>query len=122
MYRHDLESFLYIFLWIVISNGAENPPVGSKLRVWNRGAWYELAMQKTHDMHKENFRETLAEFPSTHNSLKPFAEALRQIFFPIDGTLWTGTNSASEFVYALYAGNIGACLRGHREREKELIV
>ena len=31
-YRHDLESFLYVFLWTVISNGQENPPKTSRLR------------------------------------------------------------------------------------------
>jgi len=108
-YRHDLESFLYVFLWIVISNGADIPPVNSKLRVWNRGTWYQSAMQKTHDMHKENLKDILEEFPSAYNSLKPLAEALRQLLFPIeDGALWTGTNGAPEFVYALYAGIIGA--------------
>lgn len=120
MYRHDLESFLYVFLWIVISNGAENPPVGSKLRVWNRGAWYELAMQKSHDMHKENFRETLAEFP-THNSLKPFAEALRQILFPIDGACGRGLIVRPNSCMRFMRESLGR-LRGHREREKELII
>jgi len=31
-YRHNLESFLYVFLWTVISNGQENPPKTSRLR------------------------------------------------------------------------------------------
>lgn len=34
-YRQGLESFLYVFLWTVISNRNENPPVDSQLRVWN---------------------------------------------------------------------------------------
>lgn len=117
-YRHDLESFFYVFLWTVISNGRENPPVDSKLRVWNRGSWYESAMQKTHDMHKGNFGDILAEFLPEHNTLKPLAEALRLLLFPTeDGELWTGTNSAPEFVNALYAGIIGA-FDGAIEREK----
>lgn len=31
-YRHDLESFLYVFLWTVITNHMENPQDTSKLR------------------------------------------------------------------------------------------
>lgn len=75
-YRQDLESFLYVFLWTVISNRNENPPVDSQLRVWNQGSWYESAMQKTHDMHQDHSGDILAEFPPEHDSLKPLAEAL----------------------------------------------
>lgn len=119
-YRHDLESFLYVFLWTVIANRNENPPVDSKLRFWNPGSWYESAMQKTHDMHQDHFGDILAEFPPEHDSLKPLAEALRQLLFSVeDGALWTGTNGASEFVNALYGGIIGASERAiERERER----
>ncbi|KAI0403530.1 hypothetical protein F4802DRAFT_570803 [Xylaria palmicola] len=31
-YRHDLESFLYVFLWAIITNHTESPPETSRLR------------------------------------------------------------------------------------------
>lgn len=121
-YRHDLESFLYVFLWTVISKGAENPPKTSKLRQWSRGNWYESAMQKTNDMDESNFGDILTEFASDFQSLKPLAETLRQILFPVqDGELWTGTNSSPAVVNRLYDGIIG----GFEEailREKVLIA
>jgi hypothetical protein len=70
-YRHDLESFLYVFLWIVISNRAGNPPRTSKLRQWNKGNWDESAIQKTNDMDKDNFGSILAESTPEFHSLKP---------------------------------------------------
>jgi hypothetical protein len=121
-YRHDLESFLYVFLWTVISKGAENPPRSSRLRQWNRGNWHESAMQKTNDMDKNNFGSILAEFNPEFHSIKSLAEALRQILFPVqDGELWTGTDSAPAVVNGLYDGIIG----GFEEailREKALIA
>ena len=107
-YRHDLESFLHVFLWTVISKGAENPPKTSKLRQWNRGNWYESAMQKTNDMDKSNFGGILTEFAPDFHSLKPLAETLRQILFLVqDGELWTGTDSLPAVVNRLYDGIIG---------------
>ncbi|KND86276.1 hypothetical protein TOPH_09086 [Tolypocladium ophioglossoides CBS 100239] len=108
-YRHDLESFLYVFLWTIISNRSENPPRTSKLRQWSRGSFYEIATRKTIDMDKENFRSILEEFTPEFHSLKPLAETLRQILFPLeDGAIWTGTDSSPEAVNVLYDGIIGA--------------
>ncbi|KAI1743535.1 hypothetical protein F4680DRAFT_408500 [Xylaria scruposa] len=45
-YRYDLESFLYVFLWTIITNHAESPPETSKLRQWDNGDWDELATRK----------------------------------------------------------------------------
>jgi hypothetical protein len=62
-YRHDLESFLYVFLRIVISNRDELPPPASRLREWNHGSWEDSAKLKTSDMDKNHFATIiLAEF------------------------------------------------------------
>ena len=109
-YRHDLESFLYVFLRTVISNGNENPPETSRLREWNQGTWDESAKLKTHDMDKNHFANIiLSEFLPQFHSLKPLAEDLRRILFPVqDGELWTGTNGSLAGINALYDGIIGA--------------
>ncbi|KAM5381125.1 hypothetical protein ACJZ2D_003041 [Fusarium nematophilum] len=107
-YRHDLESFLYVFLWMVITNHADDPPETSRLRLWRRGGWDELAVRKSLDVDQHAFREILDEFTPEFHSLKPLAERLRRILFPLrDGAIWTGTHGP-EAVDGLYDGIIGA--------------
>ncbi|OAA35973.1 serine/threonine-protein kinase Sgk2 [Cordyceps fumosorosea ARSEF 2679] len=62
--RHDLESFLYVLLWTVITNRAEAPPEGSRLWQWSNGDWEELAGRKSLDMAGENIGDILGEFGS----------------------------------------------------------
>ncbi|KAI1172842.1 FunK1 protein kinase [Nemania sp. FL0916] len=102
-YRHDLESFLYVFLWAIITNHASSPPETSRLRQWSNGGWDELAARKSLDMDRNNFQDLLTEFPPGLDSLKPLAENLRQILFPIrDGAIWTKTDSSPDAVDKLY--------------------
>lgn len=102
--------------------GSREPPKTSRLQQWNRGNWYESAMQNTNDMDKSKFGGILIEFALKFHSLKAFAEILLQILSPVqDGELWTGTNSAPAVVNRLYDGIIG----GFEEailREKALIA
>lgn len=108
-YRHDLESFLYVFLCTIITNHTENPPETSKLRQWSNGDWDELAARKPLDMDQDSFRNILEEFPLEFHSLKPLAECLRQILFPLrNGVIWTGTDGSPEAVDKLYDGMIRA--------------
>ncbi|KAI1373079.1 FunK1 protein kinase [Hypoxylon crocopeplum] len=102
-HRHDLESFLYVFLWIVITNHEDNPPEASMLRRWSNGDWGELAVRKSLAMGQDKFRNVLDEFPLEFHPLKPLAEILRQILFPIrGGVIWTGTDGSPEAVDDLY--------------------
>lgn len=110
-YRHDLESFLYVFLWAVICGRAPEPPRSSNLRMWRRSSNFEeLADIKMRDMAQNNFQaDILSEFPLEFDGLKLLAENLRRILFPIiDGVFWTGTDSSREAVDGLYDGIIGA--------------
>ncbi|KAH8898376.1 FunK1 protein kinase [Thozetella sp. PMI_491] len=108
-YRHDLESFLYVFLWTIITNHTENPPETSKLRQWSSGDWDELAVRKSLDMNQRGFQAILEEFTPEFSSLKPLAERLRQILFPLQaGVIWTGTDGSPEAVDKLYDGMIRA--------------
>lgn len=102
-YRHDLESFLYVFLWTIITNHTDNPPETSKLRQWSSGDWDELAVRKSLDMDQEGFETILGEFPPEFDSLKPLAENLRQVLFPLrTGVIWTGTDGSPKAVDKLY--------------------
>lgn len=108
-YRHDLESFLYVFLWTIITNHTEDPPETSKLRQWSNGSWDKLAVRKSLDMDQHNLQSILEEFTVEFESLKPLAERLHQILFPVrDGVIWTGTERSPEAVDRLYDGMIGA--------------
>ncbi|KAG6150660.1 hypothetical protein E4U37_005867 [Claviceps purpurea] len=107
-YRHDLESFLYVFLWTIITNHADSPPEASKLRHWSKGDWDELALRKVHDM-DQSFQSILQEFPPEFHSIKPLAEILRQILFrPRAGVISTGTGNSAEAADMLYSGIIDA--------------
>jgi hypothetical protein len=108
-YRHDLESFLFVFLWTIITNHTEDPPETSKLRQWSNGDWNELATRKSLDMGQDSFQNILEELTPEFHSLKPLAESLRHILFPLrDGVVWTGTDGSPEAVDGLYDGMIRA--------------
>ncbi|KAK6225745.1 hypothetical protein QIS74_01792 [Colletotrichum tabaci] len=81
-YRHDLESFLYVFLWAIITNHEENPPATSKLRQWSNGDWEVLAVRKSLDMDRDNFQSILEEFTSEFRSLSRSPKAYAKFCFP----------------------------------------
>jgi hypothetical protein len=99
-YRHDLESFFYVFLWIIIRERDKTLPKTSHLRDWYRGTYIQIAKAKGRNMDKEEFKEIIAEFPAKFESLKGLAEELRGILFPIrDGALFTGTYRDPDKLY-----------------------
>lgn len=101
--RHDLEAFFYVFLWTIITNRADDPPEASRLRQWSKGTWDELAARKSRDMACDGFEGILGEFALEFHPLKPLAERLRGIFFPLrEGTMWIGTDTDAEAVDELY--------------------
>ncbi|KAI1392937.1 FunK1 protein kinase [Hypoxylon trugodes] len=108
-YRHGLESFLYVFLWAIITNHTEDPPETSRLRQWSNGDWDELAVRKSLDMNQNGFQTILREFTPEFHSVKPLTKSLRQILFPLRASvIWTGTDSSPEAINKLYDGMIYA--------------
>lgn len=65
-YRHDLESFFYVFLWIIIQHnpegGEKQLPKESELRKWYTGSNRAIALAKTAHMLVQGFRYILDEF------------------------------------------------------------
>ncbi len=105
-YRHDLESFFYVFLWTCICYGwdfsgrAAGRPEPSLLRSWYRGSYEDIARVKQGDMHKQRFEKILAEFPPAFNYAKELARRVRQILFPIRGDApFTGTLKDHDAMY-----------------------
>ncbi|CAG9955364.1 unnamed protein product [Clonostachys rosea f. rosea IK726] len=49
-YRHDLELFLYLLIWSIITEGSGSVPQSSKLRMWAREDWDDIAVRKRSQM------------------------------------------------------------------------
>ncbi len=95
-YRHDLESFFYVFLWIIIRHdpkgGERDLSKESRLRAWYTGSYEQIADAKMCHMLKDRFKLILDEFPRKFDDLKELAEELRMVLFPLrDGTVFRGT-------------------------------
>lgn len=102
-YRHDLESFFYLFVWLVTCDGQENLPDDSLLVPWSEGR-RQSADAKLKDMAKARFEMILAQFNSKYDSLKELAWDLRAVIFrPSDNDeLWLGTDTSEQGVDAIY--------------------
>ena len=101
-YRHDLESFFYVFLWVIIRHGSKmgREETPSMLEDWYKGTYYTIADMKRSHMDRAWFRDLLDEFPTEFDGVKQLAEELRGILFPIrDEALFTGTYRDSEKLY-----------------------
>lgn len=103
-YRHDLESFLYVFLWIAICGGHKRLPSKSRLQRWQAGSFQDAAQSKVEDVAEENFRAIVDEFSLPFKGLEGLAWNLRDIlFFPVEGgQLCTGTTFDTAEVERLY--------------------
>ncbi|KAH9204398.1 hypothetical protein DL95DRAFT_529276 [Leptodontidium sp. 2 PMI_412] len=109
-YRHDLESFFYVFIWMCIRYGYEGTrrqkpskvvrPKTNILRGWYTGIYTEIARNKVGDMGKNRFENIIVEFAPKFENLKPLARELRSTLFPIrDGDIFTGTFHDHDIMY-----------------------
>jgi serine/threonine protein kinase len=112
-YRHDLESFFYIFTWMCIRYGEDvgvtsgprrstakktrtRPISTSRLRGW----YTSIARNKLGDMDKNGFEDIVAEFALGFETQKQLARELRSVLFPIrDGAIFTGTFRDDDIMY-----------------------
>ncbi|KAK3491616.1 kinase-like domain-containing protein [Neurospora crassa] len=102
-YRHDLESFFYVLLWVCArqswSNGVsgkdEQTPDKSFLDRWGNGHLEHIALNKKHDMaSRDLFEELMNQFPKSLDPVKPLCFRIRKILFaPYDrkGRMLLGT-------------------------------
>ncbi|KAL2037319.1 hypothetical protein N7G274_010008 [Stereocaulon virgatum] len=98
-YRHDLESFFYVLIWLCARRGwdlCKNPngrPEESRLGMWYTGSFKNIADAKRGYMHVDGFEDILMEFPSDFNCVKPLCRRIRGILFFLleDGKLFKGT-------------------------------
>ncbi|OBT93570.1 hypothetical protein VE01_08309 [Pseudogymnoascus verrucosus] len=106
-YRHDLESFFYVFLFIAIcpreedGTKTEELPETSRLLQWRQDKRQQV--RKTADMGEKGFEAVLEEFSPEFECLKGLARILRGILFPLkDGKIWTWTDMSPEGTNKLY--------------------
>lgn len=124
-YRHDLESFFYVFLWVIIRYGHEGTtslPRTSRLRDWYQGTYSQIAAMKGGQMDRKRFRRIVEEFPSKFHCVKELAEELRRALFPIhEESLFTGTYRDPELLYIPMIGAferaIDRCVEDHPNNE-----
>ncbi|KAF7858906.1 hypothetical protein EAF04_008947 [Stromatinia cepivora] len=113
-YRHDLESFFYVFIWMCIRYGHEDvhppsdkpKPTNQKslkssnpkiLHYWYTGDYNQIANTKRG--HIVGFNDITAEFSPQFTCLKGLAEELKSVLFPMKGSLFTGTYRVSNIMY-----------------------
>ncbi|KAI5862977.1 serine/threonine-protein kinase Sgk2 [Durotheca rogersii] len=90
-YRHDLESFFYVLLWMCArqswSNGfagQRQPPKVSLLRRWEMGDFDTIAQSKAGDMSVFGLERIMREFPDALDAVKPLCLRIRKLLFPHD--------------------------------------
>ncbi|RMZ88367.1 hypothetical protein DV736_g4410, partial [Chaetothyriales sp. CBS 134916] len=105
-YRHDLESFFYVLIWLCARRGwcfSGNPkgqPMDSILTHWYTGTYKEIATTKRGSMGKGGLEQILEEFPPVFEEVKPLCRKMRGILFPIhDGDFFTGTPQDPKILY-----------------------
>ncbi|KYK57232.1 serine/threonine-protein kinase Sgk2 [Drechmeria coniospora] len=119
-YRHDLESFFYVLLWMCARqswnngfSGKRKPPRESLLRKWEVGSFKDIARTKAGDMAVDGLEAIMGEFPDALEAIKPLCLRIRKILFPLDedermnfGTPTGDPNQLYGPIIAAYDGSI----------------
>ena len=107
-YRHDLESFFYVLIWICARRAWEleyhcsvsDRPKESRLRKWYTGTFEEIAEAKQGYMHADGLKNVLKEFLEVFDCVRPLCRKLRAILFPLrQGELDTGKHTVAQELY-----------------------
>ena len=104
-YRHDLESFFYVLVWLSARRAWDLPRAGkrqgaSRLTAWYTGFFDDMSRTKKGDMDKQEFERILHEIPRVFEAVKPLCRTLRDILFPYRDGLFTGTPEDPESLYS----------------------
>ena len=98
-YRHDLESFFYVLLWIIARRvwekeffcSAVDRPKRDILKKWYTGSFDDIADAKEGNMLVNQFEDILKEFPQAYDLIKPLCKMIHSILFPYKNGLFIGT-------------------------------
>ncbi|RSL99360.1 hypothetical protein CDV31_012226 [Fusarium ambrosium] len=75
---HDLDSFFFVFLWVVICRDDEPSPE-SVLNGWSDGSFDQIVRRKAKDISLDNFHILVSEFPPFFRCLAGLAYELREM-------------------------------------------
>ena len=81
-YRHDLESFFYVLLWLCGRRGWEfvnrlkGRPADSMFTDWYNDSYRKIAKAKRGNMDASGFEDILEEFPSEFDCIKPLCRGV----------------------------------------------
>lgn len=97
-YRHDLESFFYVLIWMCARQSWDNgfggdrkKPRMSLLRKWEIGRFEDIAREKVGHMTVNCMNDIMGEFPAALDCLKPLCLKIRSILFGDAASLVLGT-------------------------------
>ncbi|KAM0289871.1 hypothetical protein ACHAO9_005757 [Fusarium lateritium] len=109
-YRHDLESFFYVFLYLAVCRDKRLPKT-SRLMRWMDGKknWVEVGSMKREDMSDDaKFTAIVGEFGPSFKDFEGLANELRRILFYPDDEFFVGTKTEKKDINKLYHGLIDA--------------
>ncbi|CCU74485.1 serine/threonine protein kinase domain protein [Blumeria hordei DH14] len=101
-YRHDLESFFYVFLWQCLSCGLEDgkEPNTEYLKKWYTGTAKEIFDFKKTEIESSHFtQQLLPRFPLKFQNLWNLAMAFRKILFLPHGVFYIGSQTDNNDLY-----------------------
>ncbi|KAM4061466.1 serine/threonine-protein kinase [Hirsutella rhossiliensis] len=115
-YRHDLESFFYVLLWMCarcawnvkkgFCKAGETAPEESILRRWEVGSFKDIASAKMGHMTVNSLEDIMNEFPNAFDAVKPLCLQLRSLLFGDTARMMIGTPAGDPA--RLYHGIVAA--------------
>ncbi|KAH8172243.1 Tyrosine-protein kinase, active site protein [Sarocladium implicatum] len=119
-YRHDLESFLYVLIYLAIARHAHDPPMTSRLNAWQTlDPWPDLAAKKLGMIGDEKaWHVLMEEFTPSFEPYVWLAGKLRALLFRTEeGGVFLGTEDGDEAREKLYDAVIDAFQRAINQAE-----
>lgn len=109
-YRHDLESFFYVFLWICVHydgpHGSQPQRRPDIFDDWAASTYKAAARTKTGDMDPQAIEEILSRFTPRAQCLAGLARKMRDELFPFRKGLFIATEENFEPLYASLLSHI----------------
>ncbi|KAA6413317.1 MAG: serine threonine- kinase Sgk2 [Lasallia pustulata] len=105
-YRHDIEAFFYVLIWLCARRGwalagtSKKPPTETILSHWYTGTYKDIARNKRGDMDKDGLEVILEECSQVFDCVKPLCRIIRDVLFSYkNGRLFTGTPQDPNILY-----------------------
>ncbi|KAG8411499.1 hypothetical protein J3458_015556 [Metarhizium acridum] len=104
-YRHDIEAFFYVLIWLCARRGwalagaSKKPATKTILSHWYTGIYKDIARNKRGDMDKNGLEAILRECSQVFDCVKPLCRTIRDVLFPHKDGLFTGTPQDPNILY-----------------------